>query len=179
MKYGKLRSIYAFLLVDCLMLILAPLLFFGALSTPANTFLTYGLKLFFSALGICFFTAVMNRFFIARRFDPVFKAKLLSDESAEMQFYNGSIMSGATCLASKSFRGTLYAFNMVYRRFLKNNWLYGDLFDGYNFYQYANWMDIILSYVYGLAFAVMFMLMCVLGTYATIQYMIHLVRLII
>jgi len=134
-------------------------MFIGTSTMRPNSIMNVITIIAFYAIATCLLTAFINRFFIARRFDPVFKAKLLKDVAAEIQFYNGPIISGATCLASKSFRGSLYAFNMVFKKYSKNNWLYGELFEGYDFFHHAKLIDIVLSYVYGIAFIILFIAM--------------------
>jgi len=160
MKYMKLKSIIAFFMLDILSFFLSFVFFYGSTTIPIDSFFNFNFKIFIFCLGLCMLTMVINRFFVAKRFDPMFKQKLIDDEDAESQFTNGII----ACLTSKSYRGTLYAINMVYRRFLRKNWLYGELFHGFNFYRHAKWTDIFFSYIYSISFAALFVTMVIVGT---------------
>lgn len=113
--------------------------------------------LFFLGMGLL--TMLFNSFFTGKRFDRLFKSKLIDDKYINSELYT-PLFSGNLIIYIRSIRAILYSFCMVFPRWSNRIYSYRSWFEGYNFRKNSKWIDLLLSYLFQACIFLFLLLLC-------------------
>ena len=143
---NKLYVILVNVFFSTVFLIVSAICIFGPFFHKANNIGDVFVFAFLFFIGVTFITMFINGFVTGRKFDKLFKAKLLADKDVKYEL-SAPGLSGRMMILLPATRAGLYGLCIVFPRWAYKMYAYRKWFGGYDFRKNASWLEITLCYL--------------------------------